>query len=446
MNSPVVAVSDNATPFHPASSLDYLPIKQLRTLQSERLRRTVRRAYDSVSLYRQRMQKQGLSPEEIRGVEDLQKLPLTAKSDLADAYPIGMFAVPLEDVARLHPLASAPGKPIVLAYSKRDLETWTELIVRCLLCCGISEVDIIQNACGYHLFADGLGFHAGAERLGARVVPVSGRDADQQLAVMKDFGVSAVCAPAGYFLHLLDRAEKMNVDLRKLPLRTGAFMAEPWNEAIRRRIEESAGIKAYEIYSLPEFFGPGVGSECSCQDGIHIFEEHFYPEIVDAATGQPLPEGEEGELVLTTLTKEAMPMIRYRTPDRAALISEPCVCGRTLRRIRRIARRSDDVFVIQGVTVSPSQIEAAVLALSGTLPPYQIVLAQENGLEHLELEVEVTPQIFRDQVGFMESLQSKLAHEIEHTLGVRAVVRFIEPHTIERSGGKSKQVIDRRIT
>jgi phenylacetate-CoA ligase len=321
---------------------------------------------------------------------------------------------------------------------------WTEVIVRCLASCGIHQGDMIQNACGYNLFTDGLGLHYGAETLGATVIPISGGDTDHQLMVMKDFGVSAICSTPSYFLYLVERAEKMGLDLHELPLRAGAFVDEPWSEAMRRRIEESAGIRAYHLYGLPEIIGPGVGAECCHQNGLHIFEDHFYPEIVDPETGKPLPDGREGELVLTTLSKEAMPMIRYRTPDLAAIVAEPCPCGRTMRRIRRIGRRSGDMVVIQGINVFPSQIEAALLAVEGTLPPYQIVLMQKEGLDQVEVEIEVTPQIFSDQVGALESLQSKLAGAIEHTLGIRVPVRFVEPHTIQASGGKAGQVVDKR--
>jgi len=444
MNPATIAAKDTPAPFHPASSPDYVPREQLRGLQSQRLRQVVSRAYEHVSLYRQRMHKCGLEPAAIGGVEEIQKLPFTLKGDLCDTYPFGMFAVPLQEAAGLYPPSGTMGRPIVVAYTRRDLAVRTELLVRCLACCGIHQGDVIQNACGYNLFTDGLAVQHGAEALGATVVPVSGGDTDHQIMVMKDFDVSAVCSTPSYFVHLLERAEKIGVDLRELPLRAVVFVGEPWSEAMRRRIEESAGIKAYDIYGLPEIMGPGVGAECHVQSGLHIFEDHFYPEIIDPQTGNPLADGEEGELVLTTLSKEAMPMIRYRTPDLAAIIPEPCPCGRTMRRIRRIARRSDDMFVIRGVNVFPSQIEAALLAVEGALPQYQIVLTQEEGLDQVEVQIEVTPQIFSDQVGAVESLQSKLVQEIEHSIGIRVPVRLVEPRSIERSGGQASRVIDRR--
>jgi len=446
MNPATIGVSDVRAPFHPASSPDYVPRAPLRNLQSQRLRQVVSRAYEHVAVYRQRMQKHGLTPEEVRGVEDLPKLPFTVQGDLGDAYPFGMLAVPLQQVLRLHPSSGATGKPIAAAYTRRDLDVWTELIVRSLASCGVGRGDVVQNACGYELFTDGPGLNYAGEVLGATVIPISGGDAGRQITVMKDFGVSVICSTPSYFLYLVERAEKMGVDLRELPLRIGVFVAEPWSEAMRRRIEESAGIRAYDVYGLPESTGPGVGAECRHQSGLHLFEDHFYPEIVDPATGEPLADGREGELVLTALSKEAMPLVRYRTRDLTAIVAEPCPCGRTLRRIRRIDRRGDEMFTVQGVNVFPSQIEAALLAVEGTLPHYQIVLTQANGLDQVEVQIEVTPQVFSDRIGALESLQSKLAHEIEDALGISVPVRLVEPHTIERSRGRAKRVVDKRET
>jgi len=444
MNPATVAVSDTPAPFQPASSLDYLPRQQLRLLQSQRLRQVVGQAYEHVSLYRQRMNKHALTPAQIRGVDDIGKLPFTAKADLRDTYPFGLFAVPLQQVVRLHPPSGATGKPTVVAYTRRDLDVWHEVIVRCLAACGIGAGDVIQNAWSYHLFSDGLGLHEAAETLRATVIPVSGGDTDHQIALMKDFGVTAICSTPSYFLHLVERAEKIGVDLCELPLRAGVFVGDPWSEAMRRRIEQSTGIKAYDIYGLSEIIGPGVGVECCHQNGLHLFEDHFFPEVVDPQTGDPLPDGQEGELVLTTLSKEAMPLIRFRTQEQTAVIAEPCPCGRTLRRIQRIGWQSEDMFVIQGVKVSPAQIEAVLLAVEGALPNYQLVLTQEEGLDQVEMRIAVTPQIFRDQVGALESVQSRLAQEIERTLGIRVPVRFVEPHAIEPGRGKARRVVDKR--
>jgi len=432
------------TGFHPASSPDYLPRTQLRQLQSERLRQTVRRAYDRVELYRQRMDEAGITPDRITGIDDIVALPFTVKTDLRDTYPFGLFAVEMREVVRLHASSGTTGKPIVVAYNQHDLDVWKNVIVRSLACYGVHAGDILQNAYGYGLFTGGLGFHYGAEALGATVIPISGGNTDRQIMVMKDFGVSAISCTPSYFLHLCERAEELGINLRDLPLRLGAFGAEPWSEAMRQRIEQAAGIKAYDIYGLSEIIGPGVGAECCQQQGLHIFEDHFYPEILDPQTLQPVADGQEGELVLTTLSKQAMPMLRYRTRDITSIVPETCPCGRTIRRIRRIARRSDDMFIIRGVNVFPSQIESALLAIEGTLPHYQIVLTREHGLDHVEVQIEVTPEIFSDRIGAIEDMQARLTRQIEHTVGIRVAVRLVEPHTIERSQGKAKRVIDRR--
>jgi phenylacetate-CoA ligase len=446
MNPATIAARDAPPTFHPASSPDYVPREQLRGLQSQRLRQVVAQACEHVPLYRQRMQKHGLTPAEIRGVDDIHRLPFTVQTDLRDAYPFGMFAVPIQQILRLHLAGGSTGKPIAVAYTRRDLEVWTEVVVRCLACCGVRAGDILQNACGHDLLSDGLGLHAGAQTLGATVIPLCGGDAARQIMMLKDCGVSAICSTPSYFLFLLEQAQKIGVDLRELPLRAGAFVAEPWSEALRRRIEESAGIKAYDIYGLPEIIGLGVGAECCQQHGLHIFEDHFYPEIVDPLSGDPLPAGQEGELVLTTLSKEAMPLIRYRTRELTAILAEPCPCGRTLRRIQRIIRHGNEMFVVQGVNLFPAEIDAALLAVEGTLPHYQIVLSQEQGRDQVEVQIEVTPQVFSDRVGAMEALQSKLAQQIERTLGIGVAVRLVEPHTLQRSQGAGGRVVDKRGT
>jgi len=429
---------------NPASATDYLPPVQMQTLQLARLRATVTRAYDYVGLYRRRMDEMGVSPEDIRTLADITRLPFTMKVDLRDTYPFGLFASPLQEVVRLHASSGTTGKPIVVAYTQEDLGVWTDAMLRTMASCGLGRGDIIQNAYGYGLFTGGLGAHYGAEALGATVIPISGGNTDRQIMVMKDFKVTAICCTPTYFLHLLDRAADMGVDIRELPLRVGVFGAEPWSDSMRRRIEGASGIKAYDIYGLSEITGPGVGSECCCQAGLHIFEDHFYPEIIDPTTGTPVADGEEGELVITTLSKKAMPMLRYRTRDITSLMREGCACGRTLRRIKRICRRSDDMFIIRGVNVFPSQVETALLAVEGTLPHYQIVLTREGGLDRMEVQVEVTPAVSSDKVGAMEKLQSKLAQAINQTLGVRVDVRLVAPQSIKRSEGKAQRLIDRR--
>jgi phenylacetate-CoA ligase len=430
--------------FHPASAPDYLPPAQMQSLQLERLRGVVERAFNHVELFRSRLEERGLSPADIRGLEDIVKLPFTVKTDLRDTYPFGLFASPMQEVVRLHASSGTTGKPIVVAYTQSDLDVWTSVMVRCLAACGITHGDVVQNAYGYGLFTGGLGAHYGAEALGATVVPVSGGNTERQIMVMKDFKVTAICCTPTYFIHLLERATELGVDVRELPLRAGVFGAEPWTESMRRHIESAGGIRAFDIYGLSEIIGPGVAVECCAQNGLHIFEDHFYPEVVDTETGEPLPEGSEGELVITTLSKRAMPMIRYRTRDITSLVSEPCACGRTLRRMRRIGRRSDDMIILRGVNVFPSQIETALLAVEGTLPHYQIVLTRVKGLDQLEVLVEVTPDVFSDQIGALEKLHDKLIHALDHMLGLRVSVRLVRPQTIERSEGKAKRVIDRR--
>ncbi len=430
--------------FHPASALDYLPKTQLRDLQTQRLISTVRNAYDNVELTRERMKKLGIKPEDIRSIDDIVRLPFTEKSDLRDAYPYGLFAVPLSEIVRLHASSGTTGNPTVVAYTQEDVDVWTNVMVRSFVACGLHRGDIIQNAYGYGLFTGGLGAHYGAEALGGTVIPISGGNTAGQIKVMKDFGVTAICCTPSYFIHLVERAGELGVDVRKLPLRAGVFGAEPWTERMRQYIEPQADIKAYDIYGLSEIIGPGVAIECRCQAGLHIFEDVFYPEIINSQTNKPCAPGEEGELVITTLAKRAMPLLRYRTHDVSALIEDTCGCGRTIRRIQRIGRRSDDMFIIRGVNVFPSQVEAALLSVDGTLPHYQIVLRREHGLDLMEVQVEVTPEVFSDRVGVLESLQAKLGHAIERTLGIHVQVRLKEPHSIERSQGKAKRVLDQR--
>ena len=430
--------------FHPLSAPDFLPLQQLRDLQLQRLRAIVERAYEHVALFRSRMKDLGLTPADLRTLEDLAHLPFTVKTDLRDTYPFGLFASPMKDIVRLHASSGTTGKPIVVAYTKEDVGVWTNVMLRSFAACGLHEGDIIQNAYGYGLFTGGLGAHYGAEALGATVIPISGGNTPRQLMVMKDFGVTAICCTPSYFLHLIDQAPEVGVSLKDLPLRAGIFGAEPWTESMRRRIEADSGIKAYDIYGLSEIIGPGVAMECQCQAGPHIFEDWFYPEIINLKTGKPCADGEEGELVLTTLGKQAMPMIRYRTRDITTLASETCECGRTLRRIKRIGRRADDMFIIRGVNVYPSQVETALLKVEGALPHYQIVLTREKDLDVMEVQVEVTAEVFADTVGALEQLQNKLTKSIETVVGVRANVRLVQPRTIARSEGKAKRVLDQR--
>jgi phenylacetate-CoA ligase len=430
--------------YHPASAPDYVPVPQMRQLQFARLQTVVRRAWDRVALFRERLTARGVTPEDIRSLEDLCQLPFTVKSDLRDTYPFGLFASPMQEVVRLHASSGTTGKPIVVAYTKEDVDVWTDAMVRCFAACGVTRGDVVQNAYGYGLFTGGLGAHYGAEALGATVIPISGGNTDRQIMVMRDFGVTAICCTPSYFIHLMERALELGVDVRSLPLRVGLFGAEPWTNSMRQHIQSTSGIRAQDLYGLSEIIGPGVAVECECQDGLHFLEDHFYPEIINPETGETVPDGTEGELVLTTLSKRAMPMIRYRTRDITSLQTGTCPCGRTLRRMRRVGRRADDMIIIRGVNVFPSQVEAALLAVEGTLPHYQIILTREKSLDVMEVQVEVTTETFSDKIGAIEDLNRKLVYALDQTLGLRVAVRLVEPHGIQRSEGKAKRVIDRR--
>jgi len=423
---------------------DFLGHESLRKGQLARLKAIAKLAWDKVEPYRARMQNASVTPDDIQSLDDIARLPFTVKTDLRDSYPFGLLAAPMSEVVRLHASSGTTGKPIVVAYTAEDMQVWTSTMVRAFHACGCHRGDVVQNAYGYGLFTGGLGFHYGAEALGATVIPVSGGNTDRQIMLMKDFGPTVVCSTPSYFVHIIERAGELGVDLRTLPLRVGLFGAEPWSNAMRRHMEKGAGIKAYDMYGLSEIAGPGIGAECCCQEGLHIFEDCYYPEIIDPATGDVLPAGQEGELVLTTLRKAAMPMIRYRTRDITSFVCEPCECGRTIRRIRRIGRRTDDMLIIRGVNVFPSQIESALLAIEGTLPHYELVLTRQGGLDRMEIRVEVTAKDFGDEIKALESLRSRISAGVAATVGIHAQVSLVEPHSIQRSTGKAKRVIDNR--
>ena len=445
-----------ACEFHPASAPDYLPAGQLRALQLHRLRDMVGRAYHRAgvndpngrNLYRERMDASGASPDDLRALDDIRRLPFTTKADLRDSYPYGTFAVPLGEVVRLHASSGTTGKPIVVGYTREDLDVWSEVMLRSLAAAGVHAGDIVHVAYGYGLFTGGLGAHQGAEALGCAVVPVSVGNTERQVMVMRDFGVTVICCTPSYFLHLAEKARERGVDLGRLPLRIGIFGAEPWTEGMRGRIESESALKAHDIYGLSEIIGPGVAMECREQAGQHVFEDHFYPEIIDPDTGEVLPDGSEGELVLTTLSKRAQPMIRYRTRDITALMPEPCACGRTIRRLLRIGRRSDDMLIIRGVNVFPSQIETALLSVEGAAPHFEIILTREHDLDRMEIRVEYTAEMFAagegDAVRGIERLRKDIEHSVESVTGIRAAVRLVEPRTLARSEGKARRVIDRR--
>ncbi len=429
---------------HPVTAADHLGREQLAAQQIECLRQTVYWAFERVPWYRQRLTSAGIAPDDVRSLDDLAHLPLITKDDLRAAYPMGLFAVPLHEVLRLHASSGTTGQQVLIPYTRFDLDVWTEVMTRVLTWFGVQPGDVLQNAYGYGLFTGGLGFHYGAEALGATVIPASGGNTDRQIAVMQDFGTTVVCCTPSFFLHVADRALELGVDLRGLPVRVGVFGAEPWSEEMRQRIQQAAGIEAFDIYGLAEIVGPGVAAECPAHQGLHVLEDHFYPEVIDPVSGQCVPEGQPGELVLTTLSKEALPMLRYRTGDITAICPGPCPCGRTLRRIRRVSHRSDDLFIVKGVNVFPAQVEAALLAVEGTLPHYQIVLSRQYGQERAEVQIEVTPEMFSDRIGVLEELQAKLARTIRQAVGVQLDVRLVESRSLARSEGKARRVIDQR--
>ncbi len=422
-----------------------LPREAIESLQLKRLQQTVERVYATVPFYRQAFDRSGLQPADIRHLDDLRRLPFTLKQDMRDNYPYGLFAVPLEQIVRIHASSGTTGKPTVVGYSRRDIETWTELMARSFTAAGANKGDVIHNAYGYGLFTGGLGAHYGAERIGASVIPMSGGNTKKQLMIMQDFGSTVLTCTPSYSLYLAEAAAEEGIDIRKLKLKVGILGAEPWSEKMRQEIEENLNIKAIDIYGLSEILGPGVGIECiEAQKGLHIWEDHFIPEIIDPETGEVLPDGERGELVLTTITKEGIPLIRYRTRDITRLTREPCICGRTHARIERLSGRSDDMLIIRGVNVFPSQIESVLFSIEGVEPHYQLIVEREGNLDTLEIQVEVNEQTFSDEIKVLQGLSNKIRKEIKDLLGVTCIVRLVEPKSISRSEGKAKRVIDNR--
>jgi phenylacetate-CoA ligase len=419
--------------------------ERLQSLQEERLCATVKRVYQEVPFYRHAFQKIGLKPEDIRTLDDLVKLPFTTKNDLRDNYPYGLFAVPLSDVIRLHASSGTTGKPTVVGYTRHDLAVWAEVMARALTCCGASKNSKIQNAYGYGLFTGGLGVHYGAELIGASVIPVSGGHTKRQVMIMKDFGSTILTCTPSYALHLAEVMEEIGISKEDISLQGGLFGAEPWSKNLRKQIERRLGINALDIYGISEIIGPGVAVECSARDGLHIWEDHFLAEIIDPETGEQLPPGSYGELVITTLTKEALPMIRYRTRDITRIIPDGrCSCGRTHLKIDRCQGRTDDMLVIRGVNVFPSQIEEVLFRISHTEPFYLIIVDRRDQLDELEVWVEVSDQVFSDEIRKLESLEQEIRREIEVVLGISVKVKLVEPKTIERYEGKAKRIIDRR--
>lgn len=422
-----------------------MPREALEAIQLRRLQATVSRVYATVPFYRKKFEESGIKPGDIRSVNDLKHLPFTTKQDLRDNYPFGMFAVPMDNVIRIHASSGTTGKPTVVGYTSRDIHTWAELMARALAAGGATRGDIIHNAYGYGLFTGGLGIHYGAEKLGASVIPVSGGNTRRQVIIMKDFGPTILTATPSYSLHLAEAAEEMGVSFSDLNFKYGVFGAEPWSENMRREIEEKLALTAVDIYGLSEVIGPGVSVEChEAKAGLHIAEDHFIAEVIDPATGETLPYGETGELVLTSITKEAFPVIRYRTRDITSLNPEPCICGRTMVRMNKISGRTDDMLIIRGVNVFPSQIESVLMEIEGVEPHYQLEVDRKDNLDTLTVRVEVSQGMFSDEVKELQRFEETIAREIKETLGISAAVKLVEPKSIARSEGKAARVIDKR--
>lgn len=416
----------------------------MRELQGERLHATVKHNYENVPFYKAKFEEKGLTPDDIRSVDDLSKLPFTLKSDLRDTYPFGLFAVPKKEIVRVHASSGTTGKSTVVGYTAEDIDVWSDTTARTLAGAGGCEEDIIQVAYGYGLFTGGLGMHYGAEKLGALTVPISGGNTQRQLMLLEDLQTTMIACTPSYALLLAEIGESMGVDFSKLPLRAGVFGAEPSTEAMREEIEKRLRIKAFDIYGLSEIIGPGVSFECEAQAGLHINEDHFIPEIIDPETGEVLPEGSVGELVFTCVTKKALPLIRYRTRDITALHYEKCACGRTTVRMEKVKGRSDDMLIIRGVNVFPSQIETVLLSIEETEPHYQLIVRRDGPLDKLEIQFEVNERIFSDEVKRLMEIEKKVAHAIASVIGINAKIKLVEPKTIQRSEGKAKRVIDLR--
>jgi phenylacetate-CoA ligase len=418
--------------------------EQLYALQLSKLQETVKRVYARVPFYKKAFDEKGMKPEDIRALDDLKFLPFTTKQDLRDNYPFGLFAADMDDIVRVHASSGTTGKPTVVGYTKRDIDNWADLMARTLAFAGGNKSSVVQVAYGYGLFTGGLGAHYGSERLGAVTVPISGGNTKRQIMLMQDFGTTIIACTPSYALYLAETIEEMGIPRSSLKLSGGVFGAEPWTEAMRTEIEERLKILAIDIYGLSEIMGPGVASDCEYKQGLHISEDFFLAEIVDPDTLQPLPYGEKGELVITTIEKEGIPLIRYRTRDITSLSIEKCGCGRTMARMSKVLGRSDDMLIIRGVNVFPSQIESVLVQISEVSPHYQIVVDRVDNFDTLEVQVEVSADMFSDEVKRLESLSKRIRAEIQSVLGIGVAVTLVEPKTIARSEGKAKRVIDNR--
>ncbi len=422
-----------------------LPRAALEALQLKRLQNTVARVYANVPFYRQCFDAVGIRPEDIKTLADLKRLPFTTKQNMRDSYPYSLFAAPMEEIVRIHASSGTTGKPTVVGYTQKDIDNWSELMARSFVTAGVHKGDIIHNAYGYGLFTGGLGAHYGAEKLGASVIPISGGNTKRQIMIMQDFGSTVLTCTPSYSLYLAEEASTEGVDIKSSRLRVGIFGAEPWSEAMRSEIEANLGLDAIDIYGLSEIMGPGVAIECiNEKHGLHIWEDHFIPEIINPETGEPVAEGDKGELVITTITKQGIPLIRYRTRDITSISYAPCSCGRTHARIARMSGRSDDMLIIRGVNVFPSQIESILVRIEGVEPHYLLIVDRKDNLDTLLVEVEVDERIFSDEIKILQSLSHRIEKEIKDMLGVTCTVKLVEPKTIQRSEGKAVRVKDNR--
>lgn len=414
------------------------------TLQNNRLKETVSHVYKNVEFYRKKMDDMGILPGDIKGIDNLKDLPFTYKTDLRDNYPYGLFAVPMEDVVRIHASSGTTGKRTVVGYTKEDIDVWAEVCARTISACGATKHDILQNAYGYGLFTGGLGIHYGGEKIGMSVIPISGGNTKRQLEILLDFQSTVISCTPSYALYLAEVIDEAGIDRSKIKLKAGIFGAEPWSEQMRKDIEKRLGVLAIDIYGLSEIIGPGVSQECPEKCGLHINDDHFVPEIINPDTEQVLDYGEKGEIVFTTITKKALPLLRYRTRDISRLDKNPCICGRTSYRMEKVTGRTDDMLIIRGVNVFPTQIESVLLELGETAPHYQLIVTKAGTMDALEVQVEMTDSLFSDEVKKIEDLERKLKFNIESTLAISAKVTLVEPKTITRSEGKAQRVIDNR--
>jgi phenylacetate-CoA ligase len=421
-----------------------MPREELEQLQLERLQATLHRAYKNVTCYRNKFNEQGIDPDDVQSLSDLSKLPFTTKDDLRVNYPYGMFAVPLREVVRIHSSSGTTGKPTVVGYTKNDIKTWSNLVARFMTAAGVTRDDVVQIAFGYGMFTGAFGLHYGAEAIGASVIPMGGGNTEKQIMIMQDYRSTALVCTPSYAITIADRMEQLGVDPKSLSLKTGLFGGEPWSEAMRTEIETRLGISATDNYGLSEVIGPGVAGECQHKCGMHIFEDVFIPEIIDPDTCQVLPPGSVGELVITTLTKEAFPMIRYRTRDITSLEYEQCSCGRTFVRMKKTMGRTDDMLIIKGVNVFPSQIEEVLVAIEGCEPHYQLFIDRKGSLDVLEIQIEVTENIFFDEMKLQRAFLDKIQKKVESVIGVGVTVKLVEPKSIPRFEGKAARVIDKR--